>query len=573
MTATIPAVQPAIATPATIAHQIRQANVPPELVLLYNARDGGQKSMRGPDPEWSYAATQYDNDGTAIGAIPAVHYDKDGNCLGVWFGPGYSNLWPAGGEDFVTSVDTSILTSTPISNSQLYKIDKSSTGNGGWARFSGLYTGAARLSWIVSAGSISVCSIRLHKPMGDTPYDHFAGFSLDGDGSVLNTTPEGYSTSIEHLGQGLYLCSLVKEDMGIGDAASYWQFGLGMSEADPVVQIGDYIYAMHPLAVQSRYQFPYVSPGITVASAAGSTGGNGMSFPLKTEKDERLLECFRGKPDGVELIDDTGWSLLQYTTRDGTVFTLDGSVDGHYAGFYKPVGAQIGDLFLVDYDVLKNTLDTPNQLWFSASGFTGVLTPTDDTVGNHRPIVEATEARDFKMVNGPDATSGEIIIRINSVQKLQPAKMTMAVLCTMGVGSDELVGYTTQQNIVSTADSQSKPLFYRGDETADGVAVQGRVDNAYCEQVRTSWQRGEQHLKLLQAAEDGSGYRVGHCRLGIDAPVWEEWAAWPAGHTAFETGDYIRLAFNGLLPLYIKQLQVWEGEVTIDKIERMLKYA
>jgi len=71
------------------------ASYPPtpseSLLLLYNDFDGGQESLVGPDPTYSYDGVQYDFDGVSVGSVPAYHPGK-----GIWCGPAYANLFTAG---------------------------------------------------------------------------------------------------------------------------------------------------------------------------------------------------------------------------------------------------------------------------------------------------------------------------------------------------------------------------------------------------------------------------------------------------------------------------------------------
>ena len=91
----------------------------------------------------------------------------------------------------------------------------------------------------------------------------------------------------------------------------------------------------------------------------------------------------------------------------------------------------------------------------------------------------------------------------------------------MGVESGGL-GTNIRPVILSAALSQAG-LMYCGDFDGQKRPVQSYDGKNVCLIETAGWGRGERHLKIVQANSDGTKFRAGNLRLGVDSSI--QWGA------------------------------------------------
>jgi hypothetical protein len=292
------------------------------------------------------------------------------------------------------------------------------------------------------------------------------------------------------------------------------------------------------LSAVGGYVFPYIPPGITNPSAIGTSGGNGASWPLTgSDSAKRLIECFRGKPDGVELATDTsggsftplGGGRYQKVAGSSATLSFNGNVlnSGDRAQL-KFVVESVSGGSITPYisGLIQSAVTVPRS--YSVEGVSGASTATDCSF--YAP------------------TDVACVISAVSCQKLNPATFTIGALCYMGAGSAELPN-SASVNIKAT-DNSVNTLQARKDSGGNSYLSDSYEGTTGVNNLLGTWSRGEYHLKLVQSKSDGSQFRVGNKRIGIDSSI--QWGAWVNFDGSFNPLTYLRLAYNGAVPLHIK---------------------
>jgi len=221
-----------------------------------------------------------------------------------------------------------------------------------------------------------------------------------------------------------------------------------------------------------------------------------------------------------------------------------------------------GGRYLVAYDVVANSSG-------GISSASGAFT-WPSSVGRH--VVEYTTdstTLSFKRVGVTDITLDNV-----SIQKLLPAKCTVAALVTMGVGSGDLPVFVNPYNILSHTNTTTGVLHWRVETTTPTFSCSRSYDGTNVSVVSvSSWDRGERHIKAVQVNTAGTSFRVGYKRVGVSSEF--TWSDWTAFDRSFNPLTYLRLAYdNHHIPLHIAGIQVWdEPEVDEATIERYFKQA
>lgn len=306
------------------------------------------------------------------------------------------------------------------------------------------------------------------------------------------------------------------------------------------------------LSAVGGYVFPYIPPGITNPSAIGTSGGNGASWPLTgSDSAERVIECLRGKPDGVELWSDASAS--------GTNWALSSGVWTHTAGS-TAVLAISGLLTLAArYKVIWTMSNRAAGSVTSRAGSSGTGGSAQTANGTYTTELTCAGSTDMQFVPSSDFDGKVAVV---SVQKLNPATFTIGALCYMGAGSAELPsGYAG--SVLSAKNDTYSVLYYF---IFAGQAQAKSYDGVTAIYKEHSSQRGEYHLKLVQSKADGSQYRVGNKRIGIDSAI--QWGLWSNFDGSFNPLTALRLAYDGTTPLHIKGGFASDESLSDAEIER-----
>jgi hypothetical protein len=271
----------------------------------------------------------------------------------------------------------------------------------------------------------------------------------------------------------------------------------------------------------------------------------------KEVEGRKMLEAFRGEPDGVELKANILSGVVgPNTTLDGDTITVVSGL-GSASSVHDTDGSNAGDRYLFDYTI--ESIDGSAAIW------AGVYGEVRTTPGRYVESITAESANTllgvFARTNGTD-----FVIKLNSVQKLNPATMTAAALVTMGVGSDELGGFTRLIN------PGSPNFLYVQDDHFVAVSYDG---TSYALIGGTEWDRGEQHLKLVQTNTDGSQFRVGNQRIDIDSEI--QWSSWTTFDGSFDPTEYLRFALNNTVPLWLKGWALYKRSLSDTEIAKVLK--
>lgn len=311
--------------------------LPARLKLAYYASNGGRVSKKGPDPTWSYAGALPDGlGGTDSSGDPVVHDE------GVWVGPAYTNELASGSTDLTDSawqvtgaivVDSNTFT-TSVANDRIRQVCAVGSSAGE------VYTGSCTVS---GTGEIVLSLV-----------DASDYSTINSVAIVLAATPTEYSISGSCVGNsGVQLKLQADADAPVAS-----------------VTVDD------PQLVASPYLHPYIPPGTSVVSAAGSTGGNGVGFDIS-----RTQEV----PDGVELWvnpsandasisydNDTGIATFTNAVDAKTVAVLDSSFD-FAAGdrllitaFIEVTNGAVRHLVYDNKDLVHAGSDISASGWYSA---------------------------------------------------------------------------------------------------------------------------------------------------------------------------------------------------------------
>jgi hypothetical protein len=69
-----------------------------------------------------------------------------------------------------------------------------------------------------------------------------------------------------------------------------------------------------------------------------------------------------------------------------------------------------------------------------------------------------------------------------------------------------------------------------------------------------NWSRNERHIKIVQTNADGTQFRVGNKRIGIDSAI--QWSAWTNFDGSFNPLTALRLAYGNTVPIWFRRVMV-----------------
>ena len=299
---------------------------------------------------------------------------------------------------------------------------------------------------------------------------------------------------------------------------------------------------------------PYVPPGATQPTNAATTGGNGTNIPL----DAAMLECFRGKPDGVELRSDLGGMLDNVGTTHTVMSFSTTGIGGLTVGPF-PVGNRYRIVvygYTTSSDFSVNAADkspSPGSRTLIAAGF-----------GETEWVVQSG-FQYFYLRNGSTGTTNITSI---SIQRLLPAVCTVMAETYMGVGSGD---FTSNKSLLSANSSELSVIYFAHDSIAKsydqtaGTGVFGM-----------SWSANEIHRRYVQTSSDGTKYRVGYQRYTsamMEITSGIQWShtgvesTWAAFDGSFNPLTYLRLGLNLSVPIWGRKLLISDKTLTDAEIK------
>lgn len=512
----------------------------------------------GPDAVFSVASANYDEAGNNIGLNPRIDAGK-----GLWMGGKVSNLLPVGAEASATwfksgvSLTGYIVTAT----TSLYSH----------------YIQFASYSYVSSKTYAFLYRIkpqygqRFCQILGSNAAfssAQYAVFDLEAGVVTYSTGGTAFIWKDES-DPTRYWCSwaVLCTTSGESKSAAVVFTPDGAAPRLPVYA-GDGIASLEIdrwMVTESSVPVPYVPPGATQPTNAATTGGNGVNIPL----DAGLLECFQGKPDGVELIkaqadrefsSDTGfWLKDSGIIISGGVCNL--STSGATNGIYHNFGITTsGTRLLVQFDLSISSGAVETH-------FGGNTRGTDITTSGRKSIIiTANTGANGHIVIGTSIATVAVIDNI-SIQLLLPAVCTTMAEHYMGVGSAD---FTSNKSLLSANSSELSVIYLSHDAIAKsydqtaGIGVFG-----------ISWSANEIHRRYVQTSSDGTKYRVGYQRFSsamVEITSGIQWShtgaesTWATFDGSFNPLTYLRLCLNVTVPIWGRKIVIANKSLSAAEI-------
>lgn len=243
---------------------------------------------------------------------------------------------------------------------------------------------------------------------------------------------------------------------------------------------------------------PYVPPGATQLTNAATTGGNGVNIPL----DAAMLECFRGKTDGVELRSDLGGMLDNAgTTHTVMSFSTTGGVGGVTAGPF-PVWNRYRIVvhgYTTSSEFSVNAADTsplPSSRALIAAGF-----------GETEWVVQSG-FQYFYLRNG---SSGTTTLSSISIQRLLPAVCSAVDRFYFGFSSAQVSADTALRSVRNA----TTDVLYA---STGGIIKSSDGTNTATVTVAGGWNAGQ--VISLYRRTNGTQMQVGYRKAGEMAITW-----------------------------------------------------
>lgn len=445
---------------------------------------------RGNDLLTSYAGDQY-LDGVNIGANPAI------GSKGLDIGPARTNYLSVGAESLLHS------------------------------------------SWTVSGGTTKDSATQATIPVGGKLNNSIntlvagdqAGFSvnLSGSGTItlflLNTD---VWTIVDVMVIALTSSPTkyhVKGTLAAGATSAYFQLVNGSASTVNVT-------VEKLMLNKSLYLYDYIPPGTTHTSSAATSSDNGARILM----DDAVLAALRGKPDGVELWDDssasgTNWSLSAgvWTHTVGNTAALTQSstviIGQRYRALYKITGVSAGSV-----TPKAGSTGTGGTARTANGTYTGELLCAGDTT------MYFTPSSDF-----------DGAVQIISLQKLLPAECTTAGKFAIGASSAEV---TAPVNLKTCKNLSTGVLYLDAGgtiKTTDGT-------NTASVTVSGGWSRDQVLTAVLECT--GTQMRVGYAKDGETTITWGTLVSFTGTMTP-EVNE--RFGYSNTIPLWLQANVDWNA--------------
>ena len=508
---------------------------PKDLALLWNASDT-LSSRVGPNALFGSAAAVTDGQGGTYAAnVPAVH-DIDGRKL-MWNGPSYTNKVTC---RKANPVDTANVLKAGDAASVLSVVDDTAA------------LAAAGLSGICTSGKV----YKLDNSLGvDLAYAIILGAAGNLNTHIMSVYARTSATA------SLYSGSTDANHSTPVTGATYNYYKKIFTPMNTPATAGvlcgpnSVVYFILPQLVESPYLMPLlIAPGdplsaASSASAAGTTGGNGLSWPMVgSSASDKLKACFeKTETDGVELWGSNEIKGINWTLTDGWWVHTPGNGGSLYDSVLT-----INSIYKISYEVRNYSAGTIQSIVGAGTGvvrssngvFTEILTCISDVSARFMPSL------DF---------AGEI--RVLMVQKIKPSVMSAAALVRMGVGSAEMAAST----LILSARGAFAGSLYCERSSSDHRIVRFYDDTAAASSSSEEWYNQEYHRKVVQTNALGTQYRVGNQRLTSEMiPINPAivWGAWVNYDGSFSPLNSLIAGLFLTVPHWISQVQVWQSSAS-----------
>ena len=252
-----------------------------------------------------------------------------------------------------------------------------------------------------------------------------------------------------------------------------------------ICQLGTTVYDRLP-AGKTTFTHTFTTEAELLRLVTGSTSS--VSFrsvsiqKVVPYEETEILDCFRGKPDGVELVDKTAWASDNWDITDGEL-TVNSAVS--YRMVYIGGVLATGSL----YEICFSSGISAGELQV-LDGITGDVIHWSES-GTYKARFYAKGTRLAFRTTSNGATGSVTNI---SVQKVVPQPMTAIVGVTMGVGSDDIYSNRPLMSVKDVV-SYNSVLFY-----SPGAPVKSTDGASEVNKVGIVWQALEVHYKVLQVS-------------------------------------------------------------------------
>jgi hypothetical protein len=326
--------------------------------------------------------------------------------------------------------------------------------------------------------------------------------------------------------------------------------GLGISS------VQDAIYAFEESKIIT-FDFTAISSSTTlIVRANGAPLMTGWVDNISVQRlSSPLMQCFeRSETDGVELVtngtfdsDVSGWTALNSATITAESGRLKVSplAGNAYGAAQSDITLEVGKTYVLNIDI-ESASNTSVQIY----GVYYITTGANN--GRKRIIFTPTSGSATIAVVVNNSTGVAAYFDNISVQKLKPATCTVAAEVTMGVGSGDIPINSTISNITTNNITTNIVYVQKGSDGTPTLAKS--YDNTAVPYIVGSWDRNERHIKLVQTNADGTQFRVGNKRIGIDEAI--QWGAWVNFDGSFNPLTALRLAYGNTVPIWFRRVMV-----------------
>jgi hypothetical protein len=263
-----------------------------------------------------------------------------------------------------------------------------------------------------------------------------------------------------------------------------------------------------------------------------------------------LMQCFeRSETDGVELVTNGTFDTDSDWVK-GTGWSIRGGKATHtspdYGELSQDISLESGKTYIATFNYIYSS---GGGMGFGEVGQTSVFTATAS--GFYSIKFVSTGATGIRFTG--DSVNGSV--DNISVQKLKPATCTVAAEVTMGASAEDIPSGSVYHGILTSSDTILSTLYFG--KNFDGT-IRYSATSADGTSVRSTsginWSRNERHIKIVQTNADGTQFRVGNKRIGIDSAI--QWSAWTNFDGSFNPLTALRLAYGNTVPIWFRRVMV-----------------